>query len=425
MAGTIVDKGNGKYKLCYMYKSERYYETVEAPTMTDARLLLAQFVLDIRNGVYTKPTNLTFKDLAKIYIRDYAYNNFTYENQIKTANNLLHWVLPKVGSFKLDNLTPQVWSNYFAWLSEQTSPVTNKKLAKTTIERYYATLCSMYNFAMDNNLSKTNPVLECRANNKKTKEMLKKQKVAHVKERCLTYDEAFRLIDALNDIDLKYQLIVHFGIAGGLRRSEILGLKWADINFDSCAVSICQSSMQVRSIGYVEGDLKNTYSHRNLYMPKTTIELLKKYKKESSKYNKDGDFVFVNNRGVREGLRLCPATVTRWFKNFRASINLPKEVPLHGLRHTSATMLISEGVNIKSVSSRLGHSNTNTTLDVYSHALIEVDRTATDNIEEFLFGKIENIEEPIENQPKRYTSKIKISSLISYMISKNKAAANF
>ena len=141
MAGTIVDKGNGKYKLCYMYKSERYYETVEAPTMTDARLLLAQFVLDIRNGVYTKPTNLTFKDLAKIYIRDYAYNNFTYENQIKTANNLLHWVLPKVGSFKLDDLTPQVWSNYFAWLSEQTSPVTNKKLAKTTIERYYATLC--------------------------------------------------------------------------------------------------------------------------------------------------------------------------------------------------------------------------------------------------------------------------------------------
>ena len=98
---------------------------------------------------------------------------------------------------------------------------------------------------------------------------------------------------------------------------------------------------------------------------------------------------------------------------------------MHGLRHTSATMLISEGVNIKSVSSRLGHSNTNTTLDVYSHALIEVDRTATDNIEEFLFGKIENIEEPIENQPKRYTSKIKISSLISYMISKNKAAANF
>lgn len=425
MAGTVVDKGNGKYKLCYMYKAQRYYETVEAQTMTEARLLLAQFVLDIRNGVYTKPSKLTFEDLAKIYIRDYAYNNLTYENQIKTANNLLHWVLPKVGSYKLDDLTPQVWSNYFAWLSEQISPVTNKKLAKTTIERYYATLCSMYNFAMDNNLSKTNPVFECRSNNKKTKEMLKKQKVAHVKERCLTYDEAFRLIDALNGVDLKYQLVVHFGIAGGLRRSEILGLKWADIDFDNCAVSICQSSLQVRSVGYVEGDLKNTYSHRNLYMPRTTMELLKDYKKESSKYNKDGDFVFVNNRGVRNGLRLCPSTVTRWFREFRASLKLPEEVPLHGLRHTSATMLISEGVNIKSVSSRLGHSNTNTTLDVYSHALIEVDRTATDNIEEFLFGKIEDIEDTIENQPRRYTSKIKISSILSYIESKNKKVANF
>ncbi len=409
MAGTVIDKGNGKYKLAYMFKSNRYYKTVEAATMTEARLMLAQFVLEIRNGEYIKPSKLTLEDFCAIYIRDYAYNNLCYESQVKLRSTLLHWVLPKLGLYRLDDLKPQVWSNYFVWLSEQISPYTKKKLAKTTIERYYAVLCSIFKFAYKNGYTKTNPVSDSRSKDKRTKDILRKQKVAHVKERCLTFDEAYRLIDALEEVSLKYQLIVHFGIAGGLRRSEILGIKWADVDFDNLCVSICQSSLQVRMVGYVEGDLKNTYSHRKIYMPKTTMDLLAKYKEISSKYSKEKELVFVNDKGARKGLRLCPSTVTRWFREFKESINLPKEVPLHGLRHTSATILISEGVNIKSVSSRLGHSNTNTTLDIYSHALPVVDRSATDSIEAFLF---EGMEDLYENKKKRYTSRIKLSKIL-------------
>lgn len=410
MAGTVVDKGNGKYKLAYMFKSERFYQTVEAANLTEARLLLAQFVLDITNGVYIKPSKLTLEEFSVMYLQDYAYTSLCFENQIKTRSTLLQWVLPKLGTYKLVDLTPQVWSNYFAWLSEQKSPKTKKKLAPTTIERYYATLCSMFNYAITTcGLLKSNPVADSRAINKKTKDAMRRQKIAHVQERCLTYNEAFRLIDSLNKVDLKYQLIVHFAIAGGLRRSEILGIKWADVNFEKGTVSICQSSLQIRNVGYVEGDLKNTSSHRNLYMPETTMKLLKTYKEETAKYSKEKELVFVNNYGARKGLRLCPGTVTRWFKFLREEIKLPPEVPLHGLRHTSATILISQGVNIKSVSSRLGHSRTDTTLDIYSHALYEVDRSATDTIEDFLFG---DMPEVYATKPKRYTCKIKLSVLM-------------
>lgn len=419
MAGTVVDKGNGKYKLSYMYQSQRYYETVEAETLTEARLLLAQFVLDIRNGKYIKPSKMTLEEYSAVYLKKYAYKNLCYESQIKARATLVHWVLPKLGNYRISDLTPKVWSDFFAWLSEQISPATNKKLAKTTIERYYAVLNSMFNFAKKNGLTKTNPVKDSRSNDKKTKEIIKKKKKAHVKERCLTYEEAYRLVDALNDIDdLKYVLIVHFGIAGGLRRSEILGLKWADIDFNNNCVSICQSSLQIPNVGYVEGDLKNTTSHRKLYMPKTTMLLLRDYQKESVTYSKDNEFVFVNNRGGRKGLRLCPGTVTRWFRDFRKKIKLPEEVPLHGLRHTSATLLIAEGINIKSVSSRLGHSETDTTLDIYSHALTEVDRSATDELERFLF---EGMEDLYKDPPKRYTCKIKLTKIIKEL----KLAASF
>ncbi len=78
---------------------------------------------------------------------------------------------------------------------------------------------------------KSNSVKQSRSDlsNKKHK----KAKKAHVQERCLSYQEAFKLIDAVEKVDLKYQLIVHFAIAGGLRRSEILGIKWSNVDFNS------------------------------------------------------------------------------------------------------------------------------------------------------------------------------------------------
>ena len=409
MAGTIVDKGNGKYKISYMYQSERYYETIEVSSMTEARLILAQFVLDIRNGFYLKPCRLTFQEFSNIFLKDYAIIALGYESQLKTRNTLIQWILPKMGKYKMCDLTPQMWSSYISWLSDQISPRTNKKLAETTVERYLSIIRSIYSFALKNGYIKNDVFAKARMKNKKTIENLNRKKLAHIKERCLTYDEAYKLIDALNSLDLKYQLIVHFAIAGGLRRSEILGLKWEDINFEKNMVTISQSSLQIRNVGYIEGDLKNTYSHRNIYMPQTTMDLLKQYKEETAEYTIEKEFVFVNNRGCRKGLRLCPATITRWFRTFRESINLPPEVPLHGLRHTSATILITQGVNIKSVSRRLGHSSARTTLDVYSHTLTEIDAEATDNLEEFLFEGIEELYLPA---PKRYKSPIKLSKLI-------------
>ena len=147
-------------------------------------------------------------------------------------------------------------------------------------------------------------------------------------------------------------------------------------------------------------------------MPSTTMQLLKQYRATTP--NTDNDFVFVNNRGARKGQRLCPGTVTRWFKQFREKNGLPPEVPLHGLRHTSATILIAEGVNITNVSARLGHSRVDMTLNVYSHALTDIDRLASDTVEKFLYEDDED--EKIPSSPytvsnKRYTSKIKLSRL--------------
>lgn len=311
---------------------------------------------------------------------------------------------------KLTDFTPFIWANFFSWLSKQKSEETKKVLSQGTVDRIFAVLCSVFRCAKKWQYVKTNSVQACRS--EYTKKKRKKAQQSHVAERCLSYNEAFKLIDSLEHEDLKYQLIVHFAIVGGLRRSEILGIKWSNVDFSSNIVHITQSSLQTPNYGYEEGNLKTPASYRSLYMPSTTMELLKKYINITP--NTDNDFVFVNNRGARIGQRLCPGTVTRWFRNFREKNGLPKEVPLHSLRHTSATILIAEGVNITNVSSRLGHSRVDTTLDVYSHALTDIDRLACDTIEKTLYEDSEN--EKIPSSPytvpnKRYTSKVKLSQL--------------
>lgn len=411
MAGSITVKGNGKYKLSYMKDHERYIKTVTCDNYQEAEVFLASFITDINNGTYVKPCKMTLiKFFDDRYLDYYAYINLSSETIYKHTQELRHWVFPKVGYMKLTDFTPFIWANFFSWLSKQKSEETKKVLSQGTVDRIFAVLCSVFRCAKKWQYVKTNSVQACRS--EYTKKKRKKAQQSHVAERCLSYNEAFKLIDSLEHEDLKYQLIIHFAIVGGLRRSEILGIKWSNVDFSSNIVHITQSSLQTPNYGYEEGNLKTPASYRSLYMPSTTMELLKKYK--SITPNTDNDFVFVNNRGARIGQRLCPGTVTRWFRNFREKNGLPKEVPLHGLRHTSATILIAEGVNITNVSSRLGHSRVDTTLDVYSHALTDIDRLACDTIEKNLYENSEN--EKIPSSPytvpnKRYTSKVKLSQL--------------
>lgn len=410
MAGSIVQKSNGKYKLEYMKDHERYYRTVSCNTYSEAEVLLAAFITEINDGVYVKPSKCTLESFIFIYIIEYGVKNLVNESLYKHIQEMKCWVLPKLGKMRLQDIKPNIWAEFFSWLSSQKSTQTGKPLSPSSLERIFEVLCSIYSCAVQLDYCKVNYIKESRSITMAKRTASKIRKSRQVQSRCLTYQEAFRLIDALDKIDLKYQLIIHFAIVGGLRRSEILGIKWSNVNFKTNIIQIRQSSLQIPNVGYQIGDLKTVGSFRDVYMPNTTMNLLKKYK--SITPNSDDDLVFVNNRGTRIGQRLCPGSVTRWFRLFRKKIGLPDEVPLHGLRHTSATILIAEGIDIKNISGRLGHSNADTTLNVYSHALVDIDRLACDTLEKCLFE-----DEPIiPNSPytlttKKYTSKVKLSTL--------------
>ena len=143
-------------------------------------------------------------------------------------------------------------------------------------------------------------------------------------------------------------------------------------------------------------DPKNDSSIRKVSMPESVMDVLKKHKIEEKKKmlslgklwrggEFETNFVFTQN----DGKPMHPDTPSKWFAKLIERRDL-KKIIFHQLRHTSATMLINSGVNIKALSARLGHSDVSTTLDIYSHQLRSVDEAAAKKMENIMFENKEN-----------------------------------
>ncbi len=204
-----------------------------------------------------------------------------------------------------------------------------------------------------------------------------------------TQEEIQEFLDCLSrEKDIRKKVAFSIGISLGLRGAEISGLAWQDINFDKGTISINKNTIYVEGFGIITKGTKNKSSTRTINMPNTLIELLKEYNvwwlEEQKKHGDlwaNTDKLFVQNNG--NDMSNC--TIAIWLKKFQSENNL-KRVTLHGLRHTNITMLILNGGDFRTVASRVGHSDVQTTLNIYSHYTNQSDKKTSDLIEQLLYA---------------------------------------
>ncbi|EOS8268468.1 site-specific integrase [Bacillus cereus] len=169
----------------------------------------------------------------------------------------------------------------------------------------------------------------------------------------------------------------------GCRQGEILGLRWSDIDFKNGIIHIRQT---VTQDGRIKTGAKNDSSIRSIHIPSILINELLAHKDriESEKqqfgaeYN-DHDLVVC----TQNGKPIIPRNFRQFFKETTKRVGLPR-IRVHDLRHTHATMLIEQNVNVKLISSRLGHSSIKTTLDIYSHVLPSMDKSISDELDKII-----------------------------------------
>ena len=191
--------------------------------------------------------------------------------------------------------------------------------------------------------------------------------------------------------DSKYQAMFYFAALCGLRRQEIVGLKWEDIDFDNQCFTVRRATSLVKGAGTVAKETKTEKSRRKLYLHELLRNALLTWRNEQNALkNKMGDkwhddnWIFTQYDGRIMNLH----TPTNWWKEFVVANDITP-ITFHGLRHTAATYMIKNNVPISTVSGVLGHANVTTTLNIYTHVIEDTKEDAINVMGDVFGGKIE------------------------------------
>lgn len=257
------------------------------------------------------------------------------------------------------------------------------KLSGNSVLHYHAMLSSVFKKGVQWGLIAENPCTRA-----------EHPKAAEIDVQTLGEDDIAKLLAALTDAPPQSSVIVQLALLTGARRGEICGLRWSDINFEQGTIAINRTLQYIPGTGTVFNAPKTKRSRRCIKIGADCVALLKEYslyqKAERLKVGTawarkitveggktiENDLLFTKWNGEP----MDPKTITSWFPGFLAEHGLPA-VHFHSLRHTNASLLIAAHAPITTVSARLGHAQTSTTLNIYADAIQSADAAAADALE--------------------------------------------
>lgn len=252
------------------------------------------------------------------------------------------------------------------------SGILSSGYSAATTKRIYSILRSAFSKAVKLSLIKENP---------SGREKIDPLPRGHREIQIFSPQEVHKIMCALSDEPLMWHCYIRAAIDSGARRGELVALQWADIENGCCHIK--KAAYKLRGQPAAIKPPKNGKS-RDVHLTSETLQLLEQLRRNQRKdclkagrgWTKQ-NFIFGNM-----GKMLHPTTPTKWWRGFLRRHELPHR-PLHSLRHTSATLLLSNGVDIKTVSSRLGHSSLEVT-EIYLHLVDESDQRASDVLQRIL-----------------------------------------
>ncbi len=250
-------------------------------------------------------------------------------------------------------------------------------LAPATIRSYHRTISSILEKAVKWHCIPTNPA-----------EGAELPSMTGHKARYLDEPDAKRMLQLLQAEPIKWRAPIIFDLLSGLRRAELLGLRWQDVDLDEGVVHIVQTSNYVSGKGVYVGTPKTEGSDRYLHVSRTAVLILLEYKRWQDEMREkvgdawegtpEDDRIFTNE----VGRPMFPTSITQWMGKFIKRTGLPSS-SVHSLRHTYASLLIAEGTPLVVVSNNLGHAQTSTTSDIYSHVIKSAEAKAAQVLDKF------------------------------------------
>ena len=268
----------------------------------------------------------------------------------------------------LQNISPACIQKYLIYLRNDFKSKAGKPLSAETLHHHYRVLNMMFAYAERLELISKNPMSKVDAPRRERKpvEAMNKEQAA----------KFFQLLDAC---PLDFRCMLHLMMTTGVRRGECIGLKWSDLDEKAGTITICRNVTYTPESGTIVSTPKTSNSMRTIPIMPSTLQLLQTLKKQTSSKHPDthlrGAFIFPSENSLYEPRN--PDSVTRRVKRFMKNNGFPDLSP-HDLRHSCATLLLSQGADIKSVQEILGHADASTTLNFYVKSDLQQMKSATE-----------------------------------------------
>ncbi len=332
-------------------------------------------------GTYVSPTRFTTAE----YLSQWLAHIDGSDRRARTKEGYRSIVdghlVPGLGTIPLAKLQPLHIENYYKAQRAGQNPK-KRKLSGLTLLHHHEVLRAALNQAVRWRLIAMNPVALVDAPGAERRE-----------PEILDSAETAKLLKAMSDLDPSMRVAVLLVAAGGLRRGEVLGLPWANVDLDKGEMRVERTLQCLKGGALAFQPPKTKQSRRTIALPTFAIEALRNHHRHQSETRlllgsgyQDNDLVCCRP----DGRPWIPGSFSSAFGSSLKKLGYAN-LRFHDLRHCHATQLINLGVDVQSVSMRLGHSTATTTLNVYSHAVRNGDRLTAEAINIHLGGKIEEL----------------------------------
>jgi len=361
MNGHIRKRGKGSWSIVIDLgkdasgKRRQKWATVRG-LRADAERELRRLLTTIDQGTFVEPNRLTVADYLEQWLANYARSNVAAKTFERYADIVRSHLIPAFGSVLLLKLQPLTIQDYYT-----NALASGRKrgggLSKQTVLHHHRVLREAMNRAVKWRLLVRNPV-----------DAVEPPKPDHKDIRALTEQETAKLLECARSS--KAYTMIFLAVTTGMRRGELLGLRWKDVDLAKASLSVRQSLDQTKA-GLAFKQPKTAKGRRTIALPSLAVEGLRAHKTDQAKIRlmmgagfSDQGLVFCNP----DGSPYPPDSLTATFRSLCRRTGFTG-VRLHDLRHTHATQLLRQGVHPKIVSERLGHATVSITLDIYSHVL--------------------------------------------------------
>jgi integrase len=385
--GHIKKQPNGKYKVCFDFgsdelgKRKRKFKTFDNNKAANAALSEHNHQIDV--GDFVLPSNMNVSEWLDYWLEHIVIPKSAMTTVYGYNNIIGNYLNPKLGKVKLQKLSPKDVQEYLTWLMNE------KDLSSNTAIKHYEMLKNALGVAEKQDHIRKNPINRVERPKKMRNEA--------------SFYTAVQLAELLTLVKgHRLEVAVLLASYYGLRRGEICGLRWKDVDFDHRIIYICNTRTSAGSI-VVEKDTKTDASTRKLSMPGTIISILKSEKEHQANRREelgekyfDSEFIVVMNGGKP----YRPNYLSELFTDFLKKNNLPKIV-LHELRHTFASLSNEAGIPEFNIGKALGHSHPSTTKKVYTHLFDPVHTNAVNSVADIVDSAVKKNKQKLEEKINR------------------------